>query len=179
MMHTETSAPVLATSSLRMAWPPRGLLLGSMNALQLIRTSSHLYLPLSPSTSSSVLLFGLLVTLYFMLTVPRLPCLDRGSCSLTSMNLRSFPPLGLWMTLASPWLPCHPPSLAPLGRALAPSPRSLFLTCPLSLPPSGEPLMMTFALHKLSFDLISPLFRKRSSRSLASLVSVRRTPPPL
>src|SRR5258706_9469571 len=175
MMHTVTSAPVLSMSSLCTAWPPRGLLLGSMNALPLMWTSSHLCQPLSPSTSSSVLLFGLHVTLCYMLTMPRLPCLDRGSCSLTSMRLRSFPPLGLWMTLASLWLPCHPPSLVPLRRALAPNPRSLFLTHPLSLPPGGEPLMMTFALRKLSFNHLSPLFQKRSSSSLASLVSVRRT----
>src|SRR5258706_7457935 len=169
MLRTVTSAPVLSTSSLLTAWPPRGLLLGSMSAHRLMRTSNRPCRPLSPSTSSSVPQFGLPVTLCFMLTVPRLPCLDRSSCSLMSMHPRSFPPLELWMMIALLWLPCRLLYLAPLVQALAPNPRSPFHTHCLNLPPSVGPLMMTFELRKPSFARQLPLFLKKSSSLPATL----------
>src|SRR5258706_2285607 len=168
MLHTGTSAQVLSTYLLHTAWHPRGLLLGSMNAHRLMRNCCPPCRPLSPSTTSSVLPSGRRETQCFMLIVLKLPCLDQVSCSLTLMHPRSFPPLGLWMMLALLWPLCHCPFLALLKRALDPSPRSLYRTCLLSLPPRGEPLMMTFALRKLSFTHQLLRFRRKSSRLLAT-----------
>src|SRR5258706_794166 len=170
MMHTETFVPTLSMYLLRMAWLPRVLLLGSLNMQPATRTCCHPCLHLSPSTTSSVPPFGLHGTRRSTLIMLRLLRLGQGSCSLTLMHLPLFPLLGHWMTLALLWLLCCPLSLILLGRALAPSPRSLFPTLLPSILHRGGPQMMTFMLRKLSFTLRPPHFRKTSSCLLATLV---------
>src|SRR5258706_13430929 len=170
MVHTGTFVPTLSTYLLHTAWRPQELLLGSMNARQVIRACCLPYHLPSPSITSSVLPIGLLETQRFMLTMLKLLRRDLGSCSLTLMRLHWSLLLGRWMTLALLWPLYRLQSLALLRRALSPSPRSLFCTRLLSLPPGREPLMMTFMPRKLSFAHKIHHFRNRSLSLLATLV---------
>src|SRR5258706_4798805 len=104
-------------SLLHTAWRPRALLLGSLSAPPLTRCFSCHCCPPFPSTLSSALQSGLLITPYSLLTVPRLPSLDQSEWLLTSTRPPSFPHLEFMMMKVLPWAPSRLPCLAPLERA--------------------------------------------------------------